>query len=99
MIESSLHRGSEAPSAGGPRPACCYLPREVFFGRLGFAGVFFTAWAGDFGRFLPATSDSFPVDMLVGAPYRGGAACAAVLEPLEESQPGPCRPRTASSER
>ena len=38
-----------------------YLPREVFFGRLGFAGVFFTGWADDFGRFLPATSDSFLV--------------------------------------
>jgi hypothetical protein len=40
------------------------LPREVFFGRLGFAGAFFTVWASDFGRFLPATSDSFPVDVL-----------------------------------
>jgi hypothetical protein len=36
-----------------------YLPREVFFGRFGFAGVF-SVWASDFGRFFPATSDSFP---------------------------------------
>jgi hypothetical protein len=40
------------------------LPREVFFGRLGFAGAFFTVWASDFGRLLLATSDSFPVDVL-----------------------------------
>jgi hypothetical protein len=32
-----------------------YLPREVFFGRLGLAGVFFSLWATDFGRFFPAT--------------------------------------------
>ena len=55
-----------------PLPAlvdrCCYLPREVFFGRLGFAGVFFSACADDFGRFLPATSDSFPVDVLPAHP-------------------------------
>jgi len=56
---------SEARTAG------CYLPREVFFGRLGFSGAFFTVWASDFGRFLPATSDSFPIDVLPGAPYRG----------------------------
>ncbi|MGH3083952.1 MAG: hypothetical protein ACRDNP_07805 [Gaiellaceae bacterium] len=31
-----------------------YLPREVFFGRLGLAGDFFSVWAGDFGRFFPA---------------------------------------------
>jgi hypothetical protein len=36
-----------------------YLPREVFFGRFGFACVFFSVWASDFGRFFPATSDSF----------------------------------------
>lgn len=52
----------------------CYLPREVFFGRLGFAGAFFTVWAEDFVRFLPATSDSFPIDVLPGAPYRGSPA-------------------------
>jgi len=40
-----------------------YLPREAFFGRLGFAGAFFSVWASDFGRFLPATSDSFPLDV------------------------------------
>jgi hypothetical protein len=33
-----------------------YLPREVFFGRLGLFGVFFSVWACDFGRFFPATS-------------------------------------------
>ena len=36
-----------------------YLPREVFFGRLGLAGAFFSVWASDFGRFFPATSGSF----------------------------------------
>jgi len=63
------------------RGACdraCYLPREVFFGRLGFAGAFFTVWAGDFVRFLPATSGSFPIGVLLGAPYRASPApCAA----------------------
>ena len=33
-----------------------YLPREVFFGRLGLAGAFFSVWPSDFGRFFPATS-------------------------------------------
>jgi hypothetical protein len=33
-----------------------YLPREVFFGRLGFAGAFVPVCASDFGRFFPATS-------------------------------------------
>jgi hypothetical protein len=36
-----------------------YLPREVFFGRLGFAAAFFPVCASDFGRFFPATSGSF----------------------------------------
>jgi hypothetical protein len=49
-----------------------YLPREVFFGRLGFAGaffaVFFAVWVSDFGRFLPATSHSSRFDVLPGAP-------------------------------
>jgi hypothetical protein len=36
-----------------------YLPREVFFGRLGLAGAFFSVWASDFERFFPATSSSF----------------------------------------
>ena len=36
-----------------------YLPREVFFGRLAFAGVFVPVCASDFGRFFPATSGSF----------------------------------------
>ena len=44
-----------------------YLPREVFFGRLGLVGVFFSVWACDFERFFPATSGSFPVS-LPGAP-------------------------------
>src|SRR5215208_6622370 len=56
---------SRASSPRGHPPATpevplCYLPREVFFGRLGFAGafcaVFFAVWISDFGRFLPATS-------------------------------------------
>jgi hypothetical protein len=33
-----------------------YLPREVFFGRLGLAGPFVSVSASDFGRFFPATS-------------------------------------------
>jgi hypothetical protein len=57
----------DPPAANGQRgrwPASAgYLPREVFFGRLGFGGAFFTVWASDFGRFLPATSDSFPLDV------------------------------------
>jgi hypothetical protein len=36
-----------------------YLPREVFFGRFGFAGAFVPVCAGDIGRFFPATSGSF----------------------------------------
>jgi hypothetical protein len=35
-----------------------YLPREVFFGRLGLAGAF-SVWTIDFGRFFPAKSGSF----------------------------------------
>jgi hypothetical protein len=31
-----------------------YLPREVFFGRFGFDGVFF-GLSSDFSRFWPAT--------------------------------------------
>jgi len=37
-----------------------YLPRDVFFGRLGFAAVFFSVWVSDFGRFFPATSELLP---------------------------------------
>jgi hypothetical protein len=74
-------RGTSSRAANwrrvGSRDRGCYLPREVFFGRLGFAGAFFTIWASDFGRFLPATSDSFPMDVLPGAPYRASPACAA----------------------
>jgi hypothetical protein len=55
---------------GGPLTRCLYLPREVFFGRLAFAGAFFAEWVSDFGRFLPATSDSFPVDVLPGTLLR-----------------------------
>jgi hypothetical protein len=58
--------GFSLPAVDG----CLYLPREVFFGRLGFAGAFFAVWARDFGRFLPATSDSFPVDVLPGTLLR-----------------------------
>jgi hypothetical protein len=56
------------------RDRCCYLPREVFFGRLGFAGAFFTVWASNFERFLLATSDSFPVDLLPSARTRASPA-------------------------
>ena len=55
-------------------PRGCYLPRDVFFGRLGFAGAFFTFWVSDFGRFLPATSDSFSIGVLPSAPYRASPA-------------------------
>jgi hypothetical protein len=37
-----------------------YLPREVFFGRFGFAGVFLSVCRSGFSRFFPATSSSFP---------------------------------------
>jgi hypothetical protein len=67
---SSASRGGNRRRDRRPVDRCCYLPREVFFGRLGFAGAFFTVWATDFGRFLPATSDSLLVDVLPGAPYR-----------------------------
>jgi hypothetical protein len=43
-----------------------YLPREVFFGRLGLAGAFFSVWASDFERFFPATSASFPLIGVIG---------------------------------
>jgi hypothetical protein len=63
-------RGGKLAAGSAARDRGCYLPREDFFGRLGFAGAFFTVWASDFGRFLPATSDSFPIDVLPGARYR-----------------------------
>jgi hypothetical protein len=50
------------------RRGVAYLPREVFFGRLGFTCVFLSVWASDFGRFFPATTGSFPVVLLSGAP-------------------------------
>ncbi len=71
----SASRGGNRRRGSAARGRGCYLPREVFFGRLGFAGAFFTVWASDFERFLPATSDSFPIDVLPDAPYRGTAAC------------------------
>ena len=37
-----------------------YLPREVFFGRFGFAAVFLSVGESAFSRFFPATSSSFP---------------------------------------
>ena len=43
------------------RDRLVYFPREVFFGRFGFAGIFFSVWGSDFSRFLPATSGSFSV--------------------------------------
>jgi len=42
----------------GRKRAGRYLPREVFFGRFGFAGGFFPVWVSDFERFFPATSGS-----------------------------------------
>jgi hypothetical protein len=65
-------------TASAARDRSCHLPRDVFFGRLGFAGAFFTVWASDFGRFLPATSDSFTIRVLSSAPYRASfALCRA----------------------
>ena len=46
--------GRHPPRGYASDPA--YLPREVFFGRLGLAGPFFSVSALDFGRFFPATS-------------------------------------------
>jgi hypothetical protein len=78
---------SAAPDRG------CYLPREVFFGRLGFADAFFTVWASNFGRFLPATSDSFPIQVLPGAPYRASPAlCRRSGSAWPRSTPWPSRP-------
>src|SRR5712691_11522660 len=48
-----------APQSCGASMTCLYLPREVFFGRLVFAGAFVPVCASDFGRFFPATSGSF----------------------------------------
>jgi hypothetical protein len=53
-----------APQSCGASVTGLYLPREVFFGRLVFAGAFVPVCASDFGRFFPATSGSFPVDVL-----------------------------------
>jgi hypothetical protein len=75
-------RGRQTGGESAAVTAGCYLPREVFFGRLGFAGAFFTVWSSDFGRFLLATSDSFPMDVLPGAPYRASPAlCRGSLPP------------------
>jgi hypothetical protein len=75
------------------RDRSCYLPRDVFFGRLGFAGAFFTVWASDFGRFLPATSDSFPIRVLSSPPYRASfALCRRSASPWPRSTPGPSTP-------
>ena len=42
---------------------------------LGFAaGTFFSVWASDFGRFLAATFELLPIDVLAGPPYRGSPA-------------------------
>lgn len=55
--------GGDRDRVGAPArdPGRGYLPREVFFGRLGLAGVFFSLWATDFGRFFPATGRLLPV--------------------------------------
>jgi hypothetical protein len=59
---TATHQPQTGSEVGGAATAG-YLPREVFFGRLGVAGAFLTVWASDFGRFLLATSDSFPLDV------------------------------------
>jgi len=48
-----------APQSCGASVTGLYLPREVFFGRLVFAGAFVPVCASDFGRFFPAMSGSF----------------------------------------
>ena len=56
---SHRDRGARRHPPRGRASDAAYLPREVFFGRLGLAGVFFSLWATDFGRFFPATAGSF----------------------------------------
>jgi hypothetical protein len=58
-----------------------YLPREVFFDRLGFAGAFFMVGASDLGRFLPATCDSLPIDVFPGHPTEVAPLAAGRLLP------------------
>ena len=79
-------------SAG--RDRSCYFPRDVFFGRLGFAGAFFTFWVSDFVRFLPATSDSFPIGVLPCATYR---ASPARCSRFASARPLPARATHAES--
>jgi hypothetical protein len=50
---------AKAPQSWGTSVTGLYLPREVFFGRLVFAGAFVSVCASDFGRFFPAISGSF----------------------------------------
>jgi len=59
------------------------LPRAVFFGRLGFAGAFFSVWTSDFGRFFPATS--------VQGPGEDVADCQPGNEEPERIEDGPHR--------
>jgi hypothetical protein len=78
ISNGTMRRALRTAVRSAGRDRGCYLPRDVFFGRLGFAGAFFTVWASDFGRFLPATSDSFPIRVLSSAPYRASfALCRA----------------------
>src|SRR5206468_225660 len=65
-VETRLANRWDLP-AGEP----IYLPREVFFGRLGLAGVFFSVWACDFGRFFPATRAPFRCSSLAHPSERG----------------------------
>jgi hypothetical protein len=60
------------------------LPREVFLGRFGVAGVFFSVWASDFGRFFPATSGT----LLSAARYE---AVISALEHMQGGQAHRCR--------
>ena len=56
----TLPEGNRGGAARRRKPT--YLPREVFFGRLGLVGVFFSVWPCEFGRF-PVTSGSFPASL------------------------------------
>src|SRR6266516_5709921 len=95
----SASRGGNRRRGSAARDRGCYLPREVFFGRLSFACAFFTVWASDFERFLPATSDSFPIDVLQDAPYRGSGRPVAMgrLPPGQGLRRG--RPRRPAGDR
>jgi hypothetical protein len=90
---SSASRGGN-PRAAARRPLLLLAARSLLRS-VGFAGVFFTAWASDFGRFLPATSDSFPVDVFQGHPTEV-APVGCAKQALGEGRSRPSRNRPVS---